>query len=273
MRAVDYALLGYVATTSVVAASRVTPQPRLWWLLLAHGLVVLLIWLVNRPGLGVVGKIARETYPLVLLPGLYAALDVLNSSGTVRVHDELVQSWEAAVFGAQLSLEWWQRSPSRLWSSIFHGAYFCYYLIVPLPALYFGLRADIPSLRRTVFVVICTFLFCYLFFVFFPVAGPYYAFPRPPEWFRENYMAGLVYRTLATGSSYGAAFPSSHVAATVAAALSAGLGSRWLGLGLLIPSLLLTLGVVYCQMHYAVDALAGAVVGLAIVAAGWNVEK
>jgi membrane-associated phospholipid phosphatase len=112
-----------------------------------------------------------------------------------------------------------------------------------------------------------TFVVCYLAFIFFPVAGPYYVFPRPDAWFTDNVFARLVYNTLATGSSYGAAFPSSHVAATVAAALSAAPGSKRLALALGLPAALLTVAVVYCQMHYAVDAVAGLLVG-AIVAAG-----
>ncbi|MDQ3139018.1 MAG: phosphatase PAP2 family protein, partial [Gemmatimonadota bacterium] len=83
--------------------------------------------------------------------------------------------------------------------------------------------------------------------------------------FLDNAAARLVYATLARGSSYGAAFPSSHVAATVAAVAASWQGSRRLGLALLAPTVLLTIGVVYCQMHYAVDALAGLALG-AIVA-------
>jgi UMF1 family MFS transporter len=49
------------------------------------------------------------------------------------------------------------------------------------------------------------------------------------------------------------------VAASLAAALAAAMASRRLGVVLLIPTFLLTVGVVYCQMHYAVDALAGLV--------------
>jgi membrane-associated phospholipid phosphatase len=41
------------------------------------------------------------------------------------------------------------------------------------------------------------------------------------------------------------------------------MGSRKLGVLLAVPTLLLTIGVVYCQMHYAVDALAG--VGLGVL--------
>jgi len=38
------------------------------------------------------------------------------------VHDPLVQRWELAVFGMQVSAEWWQRMPSRFWSTVLHGA-------------------------------------------------------------------------------------------------------------------------------------------------------
>ena len=134
------------------------------------------------------------------------------------------------------------------------------------PAFYFVWRRDLPALRHFVLVVMTTFVVCYLVFIFFPVAGPYYVFPRPAAWFTDNVFARMVYDTLATGSSYGAAFPSSHVAATVAAVLSAARGSKTLGWALALPTVLLTVAVVYCQMHYGVDALAGLLVG-GIVAA------
>jgi membrane-associated phospholipid phosphatase len=57
------------------------------------------------------------------------------------------------------------------------------------------------------------------------------------------------------------------VAASVAAALAATMGSRRLGALLLLPTVLLTVGVVYCQMHYAVDALAGLLIGAVITVA------
>jgi membrane-associated phospholipid phosphatase len=171
---------------------------------------------------------------------------------------------ELALFGGQISRERWQAAPSRFWSTILHGAYLSYYLIVSAPALYFAWRGDLESVRRFVLVVIATFVLCYLVFIFFPVAGPYYEFPRPPAWFIDNPAARLAYEALSTGSSYGAAFPSSHVAAAVAATLAAARASKRLGLLLLIPTVLMTVGVVYCQMHYAVDALAGLAVGVLV---------
>ena len=263
---VDVVLLGYLAVVSAVAIHRASARPACWWVVAANGLTAVLIALLGRPGLGRVGRTLREIYPLLLLVGLYGQLDVLNTGG-VRIHDGLVQRWELAIFGAQVSREWWRSAPSVLWSTVLHAAYFSYYFVVSIPAFYFLYRGDLAAARRFVLAVMTTFVVCYLVFIFFPVAGPYYMFPRPSPWFLENAAARLVYDTLAEGSSYGAAFPSSHVAATVAAALAAASGSRRLGLLLLWPTILLGVGVVYCQMHYGVDALSGLIVGVVIALA------
>jgi membrane-associated phospholipid phosphatase len=269
LRAVDLLLLAYLAVVSIVAAVRAPAAPECWWLLLAHALVVVLVYLVTRPGLGPVGKTIREIYPLLLLPALYSELDILNSVA-VPVHDLLVRHWELLLFGGQISREWWQAAPSRFWSTVFHAAYLSYYLIVSAPALYFAWRGDLQAVRRFVLVVIATFVICYLVFIFFPVAGPYYEFRRPAAWFTDNLPARLTYEALASGSSYGAAFPSSHVAAALAATLAAWRSSRRLGLILLVPTLLLSVGVVYCQMHYGVDALGGLAVGAGVT---WAVGR
>jgi membrane-associated phospholipid phosphatase len=263
---VDLVLLGYLAVVSAVAIHRAGARPACWWVVAANGMTAVLIALLGRPGLGRVGRILREIYPLLLLVGLYGQLDVLNTVG-VRVHDGLVQRWELALFGAQVSREWWREAPSALWSTVLHAAYFSYYFVVSIPAFYFLYRGELAAARRFVLAVMTTFVACYLVFIFFPVAGPYYMFPRPSPWFLDNAAARLVYDTLAEGSSYGAAFPSSHVAATVAAALAATSGSRRLGLLLLGPTILLGVGVVYCQMHYGVDALSGLLVGVVVARA------
>jgi membrane-associated phospholipid phosphatase len=272
LRPVDLLLFGYLAVVSVVALARAPEQPGCWWLLGAHALFGVLLYLLTRPGLGPVGRTIREIYPLVLLAGLYSELDVLNGPGAVAVHDALVQRWELALFGSQVSIEWWRAVPSRFWSTVLHGAYLSYYPIVVAPAFYFAWRRDLPALRHFVLVVMTTFVLCYLTFIFFPVAGPYYTFPRPDAWFTDNIMARMVYDTLAAGSSYGAAFPSSHVAATVAAAIAAGRYSRALELVLAIPLLLLTVAVVYCQMHYGVDALSGLLLGALVAMVLGRVE-
>jgi hypothetical protein len=178
LRAIDWLLLGYLGIVSIVAALRASTQPECWWLLVAHGLFVLFLVFLTRPGQGVVGRSFRELYPLFLLPALYSELDILNAP-SVLVHDRLVQHWELLVFGMQVSREWWQRAPSRFWSAVLHAAYLSYYVIISAPALYYAWKGDLPAVRRFVLVVMTTFVLCYLIFIFFPVAGPYYMFPPP----------------------------------------------------------------------------------------------
>lgn len=266
LQPVDILLLAYLSVISLVAVERASQNPGCWWLLGAHLLFGVLLLLVTRPGLGRVGRLLRELYPLLILMGLYGELDVLNGINAPPVHDSTIQHWELALFGVQVSRVWWQELPSRFWSNVLHGAYFSYYLIVSLPAFYFAWKGRLENLREFVLCVMITFVICYLVFVFYPVAGPYYVFPHPSGWFVDNGPARLVYAILGAGSSYGAAFPSSHVAASAAATISAWRGSRTLGMLLVLPTVLLSVGVVYCQMHYGVDALAG--LGLGVLVAG-----
>ena len=68
-----------------------------------------------------------------------------------------------------------------------------------------------------------------------PGGGTLLRVPPPASWFIDNLPARLAYEALATGSSYGAAFPSSHVAAALAATLAAARAPA--GSGLLLRSL------------------------------------
>lgn len=270
LRPVDRVLLCYVGVTSLVALSRISEAPASPWVLAANLLIVLLIFVARS---GRESSALAELYPIFILLALYGALDLLAGSGGVTVHDRAVQRWETAIFGGQISREWWTRYPSRWWSSILHADYFSYYLIIPAAPLYFLRKHDLPNLRRVVLTLVTTFVVCYSIFLFFPVAGPYYEFPRPSDAFLDNAPARLVYGVLAGGSAYGAAFPSSHVAGVLSAVLASWPGSRLLAAILAVPSLLLLVGVVYCQMHYGVDVLAGVVVAVAVQAAvsRWSV--
>jgi membrane-associated phospholipid phosphatase len=261
LRPVERLLLAYVLFTSAVGAARLSMQPAIGWVLLANLLTAILILLAARPDLGRAGAFIRELYPIVLLAALYPAIDILNNFGGVMAHDLTVRHWEIAIFGNEPSQTWWQTSPSVFWSTVLHAAYFAYYPVIVIPVLLFLTTGRSEAARRSVLWLLTTYLFCYAVFVLFPVAGPYYEFPRPAPWFLDNLPARLVYGTLAGGSAYGAAFPSSHVAATVVATAAAFRGSRPLGWVLVPAAALLTVGVVYCQMHYAVDAIVGVALG------------
>ena len=88
------------------------------------------------------------------------------------------------------------------------------------------------------------------------------AFDHPTGVVREVWSARFVYWLLGQGSAFGTAFPSSHVAATVAATIALWYQWRRMALVVIVPTVLLIVATVYCQMHYAVDAGSGLLVGI-----------
>lgn len=262
-RLVDRLVAGYGVVIAVVATSRLD-QRGVGWVLAAHLALPLVAWLAARTRPHGLGRFLHAAYPVLLLPALYASIDMLNGFGAVTTHDGPLLALEQAIFGMQPARDWWRQSPSAFWSTVLHAVYFSYYIIVPLPVVVFLATGRQEAIAPYLDGVIAVFLLCYLTYVFYPVAGPYYEFARPTGEFVANAPARLVYGALSGGSAYGAAFPSSHVAATMAATLGAWRTLPRLGAWLAVPTALLAVGVVYCQMHYVVDSAAGLVLGAAV---------
>ncbi len=262
------AYLLFVTAVIVVRGPFDGPFP---WLLVTHALVFLLLWLFTRlPTDARIGRVLHTLYPLVLLMPLYTEVGILNTQlGVTHVlaHDAIVQGWEQAIFGTQISYTWIRTYPSVFWSGLLHLDYMSYYPIIFLGPLLLVGQGRHEAARRVLLTTMVAYLVCFAVFIVFPVAGPNYAFPHPTGTVREVWSARIVYRLLAGGSSVGAAFPSSHIAATVATVLA--LRREWPTLAAVfaLPCALLVVAVVYCQMHYGVDALSGLALGVAIAMA------
>jgi membrane-associated phospholipid phosphatase len=272
VRTVDKLIAGYVAFVTLVILIRGSLlDPANWLLLGIHALIAVLLLLFTLLGSSDrVGQMLHDLYPLILLPVLYSELGMMNVRlGVVETfnRDALVQSWEAALFGGQISYDWIRSSPSVFWSGLLHLAYLCYYpiiLIGPVGLTALGRRT---AAQRVLLATMIAFVACYVVFTLFPVAGPNYAFEHPVGAVREVWSAHLVYLLLGSGSAFGTAFPSSHVAAAVAATVALWYVHRPLSLAVLLPTALLIISTVYCQMHYAIDAATGFALG---VTAGWS---
>ncbi len=113
-RLVEIVLATYAALVSLTALTRIGLSRWNLGIALAHALVVLLMWMLTRPGLGRVGQFLREVSPLVLILVGYSALDVLSGGGLIRGHDDTVMRWEQALFGMQPARDWWRGQPERL---------------------------------------------------------------------------------------------------------------------------------------------------------------
>jgi membrane-associated phospholipid phosphatase len=273
----DLALAGYHLFLAALILVRGPSVAGHWGVLAACGLVgVLLVAfrLNRRPS--EVGRLVHTFYPLVLFPAMYTALGILNTAlpaGRLAGNEALVQGWEAALFGGQPSYDLIRTYPSVFLSGLLHLAYFAYYPTILLPGPYLAARGDWRGARRVVGATITAFVLCYVVFALFPVAGPNWVFDHPTGPVRDVWSARLVYGILGLGSSVGTAFPSSHVAATFATVIAAFQVRRAIGWTTLVPFVFLTISVVYCQMHYVVDAVGGLLIGGAgagLAARAWN---
>jgi membrane-associated phospholipid phosphatase len=216
---------------------------------------------------GPFGRFVAEFYPLVLAIALYTHVGLVNAAASVS-HDGIVRRWEQALFSGQPSLEWIRAFPSPAWSGLMHAAYLSYYFILPAAALGLWLKGRRAAARRTLLLMVATFYVCYAIFFMFPVAGPRYLFPPAKNAATAVPIAVFANRLVAGGSAWGTAFPSSHVAVSLVAAVCAWRFWRPLGAVLVPAAVLLAFATVYGQFHYAVDALAGALVGGLVLIAG-----
>ncbi len=248
-----------MAVVTLAQARIVTEWP---WLLAGDALSLVLLELLERArGTGRLAAVVALWYPYLLVSAYYGQLGVIGLDAA-RVHDHTIQHLESALFGGQPSLAWNDRMVAPVFAWIFNLGYLAHYGIIIAVPLWLWIRAGRAASERAVFAVALTFYLCFACYALYPVAGPGYVFPPVTGPVSEVLPARLVRAVLEGGSSYGTAFPSSHVAASWCAVLVCFRDARRLAIGLAPVALLLAAGTVYGQYHYAVDALAGGVMAV-----------
>ncbi len=264
---IDRATLAYLGLAlgfTLVRGPRTLPLALLLPGVLAVVALVATILAPRARRSGPLGQLLAEIYPLLLTPALYTHIGLVNAAHGIA-HDALVQRWELALFGTQLSVAWIRAFPSASWSTLMHAAYLSYYPILAAAPLGLWFAGRRTASRAAVLAMMSTFYACYAVFFLFPVAGPRYSFAMAENAATAVPLAVFSHRFLELGSAWGTAFPSSHVAAALVAAVCAWRGWRPLGAVLLVAAALLTLATVYCQFHYGIDALCGVVVAALVL--------
>jgi membrane-associated phospholipid phosphatase len=254
---------GYFALTGLFVVAFGRPLGQWWPTLLLHvalvaGLLQLLPRLPDRGWTGVL----RDWLPIAGITLVYWEVARLNDLFTLGYHDRAILRIEALLFRSQPSLVLRELLPSKPLSEYLHFGYFAYYTLLPALAGTLYLEGRREAFRYALTVVLAVFLFCYVVFIAFPVAGPWYVFERPRAGDEGWLFPQMEHAVLAAAASEGAAFPSSHVAAAVAMWLLAHRLSRatFRVFTLIVPALIV--GTVYGGFHYATDALSGILIGL-----------
>jgi membrane-associated phospholipid phosphatase len=221
------------------------------------GAIMVVAWSMRPRGL--TARAIGDLLPLIVAPLLYAEIPSLIQAIGGGYHDALIQRWETFVFGQEPSRTFAAKFPFAGLSELLHLGYLAYYPAIFAPALLLFARSERRALAETVAAVSLTCLVCWILFALWPVEGPRYlwsaaAVPDGPA-------RRLATTLLERGSSRGAAFPSSHMAVSVAQVV---LAMRWqppLAPVLAGIAVLVGLGAVYGGFHYGVDMLAGAALG------------
>lgn len=259
----DVLSIGYLGITSILVVLGHGRLPHWEQWLAAHlaflAVVIGLRWVPRRglPGL----QLIRETYALWLLPFAYSSLESLNRITTERYFDDIVLGWDRALFTTHPHTWLMPALPFRPLAEYLHLSYLVYQALVPVLGFTLFFQKRYEALRVTATTMVLTMYTCWLIFIVFPVLGPYYTFPRP-EGSGQGLFPSLVEAMLNAGAARGTAFPSSHVAGSVAVAILAHRFSRRLSYALVGLALSIMFATVYGSFHYAVDACAGFAFGV-----------
>jgi membrane-associated phospholipid phosphatase len=276
----DQITLGYTLFSAIVLVTLyVTGDPRIsriefTCLMTAHGLLLLLVGLAatarSRPG--DTGRLLAEWYPLVVLLAVYGSIGLVNGprAWLGQSFDPQILYWEGRLAGASFLIPYtgYSGTPTLTWLlGISYLAFFPMVIASPMVLWVMGRR---DHARRAIFGITLTFLTCYILFLLFPVAGPAYLWGWPDAQTDADLPVRLVRRLNDRHDSWGSAFPSSHVAASVAAVGLAFGGCRRLGVAIAPVALGILLAVIYFRVHYVLDAVAGLALAGVVV---WGVHR
>jgi len=254
----------------------VFPQP--WANAALHGGLALFVWFVPpllRGSRHIALRLLGEIYLPLIFPLFYAEMEYLgviyfpfeNSLDPALIR---LEQW---LFGFQPSLEWSRAWPWPWFHELMEFAYFTYYF---LAAAYVWLLMRAPglapeprwdALRDFVRDLSVTMLICYTFYTLFPAWGPKY--------FRLGHIevgggpfTAIMRHIHENGAILGAAFPSSHVAASLVPWWHTWIRfprHRWWMTTLFV---LLCMSTVYNRYHYVVDVIAGLLLGALVMYGG-----
>jgi len=242
------------------------------------------LWAVYRMVPCRLTHLIRQSWLLVLLGIWYP--DTYEFNRLFSNLDHHFAQAEQTLFGFQPALEFSQYCTSPIISESLSLGYVSYYPLIALVVFYFFIHRY-AELDRTVFIIMTSFFLFYVVFIFLPVAGPQYyyqaigldqvaqgVFPDVGHYFEHHQESlpipgksgGLFHKMVVQAHEAGerptAAFPSSHVGVTVVLLWLAGrAGCRRL-LWFIMPfAILMFFATFYIQAHYAIDAIAGIIVG------------
>ncbi len=201
-------------------------------------------------------------YPLVLYGLLYYQTGLINRVVVPQFLDGFFMNLDVRIFGEFPAFFIRGKHGNAFLDEFFHFFYFSYYLIIPLTGVLL-FRKDVKLFESFVFQLSSLFYLCFVIYILLPVEGPI-------ALRNEYYHQGCLFQTMVDfiyrgGENPGAAFPSSHVAATFLVAWWGSTHFERMKIPYWLTCLFLSIATVYCMFHYAVDVIGGLLLGVLAV--------
>jgi membrane-associated phospholipid phosphatase len=256
----------YLLVTAALIASRGNSVPGRFWLVAAHLTLAASLLILNRARPSAAGlRVIRDWHPLILFPVFYKEVELLAAGiGDWRL-TAAVPAWESSLFGGQPSQYLSERLAFVPLSEYLHFCYLSHVIVIPLVSAYWYLSGRRAAFGELLLMLSTAMLGSYLFFILLPVDSPYYLSQRLGPPLSGHFFFDLVHQMSASGGARGGAFPSAHVSGALVVSLVAWRHQRRLGY-LLVPfTLSVMVATVYGRFHYALDAVAGAALAIAVV--------
>jgi len=263
----DWWLCAFNVVMAILWAPLVATHPAARLLLGSHLLAATLPMLLGwaPPPRARFLHLLYDGYPLAWVAAFWMELDLHTRLVNTLRDDQALLSLDHAVFGVHLNQTWLATMQAGALSELMYLLYLSYYLLLVGVPVFLLFRGTEAQLREGVLRIVLAYLGCILVHAWWPTIGPAVLpvqFPAPlgARWFFR-----LSHWIADSGDSLGTAFPSTHVAGAVTFAWIAWrFWSRHVALAVTLLAVGIMGAAVYTQNHFAVDSLAGALLGLAL---------
>jgi membrane-associated phospholipid phosphatase len=271
LRPVDLATVAYLLLLAVLIILFHNNLPGWGWYVPAHIgaalLVVALAWAGEKRFSHPV-TFLRHWYPPLLFIPLFSEMNhLVNIIFPFWANGWLIRM-DQALFGVYPTV-WFEKLASPLLTELMAVFYLVYFLLIPAAALPLYVGRRMRSFHRLMFNTALSYYISFIIFLFIPAESPRVTLAHLQGGpMQGGPLLGVLRWLQGFGGIHGGAFPSSHVAAACAVLISTYIYERRV-FRILLPFVLgLAISTTYCRYHYAVDALAGFLVGAVGVAIG-----
>jgi membrane-associated phospholipid phosphatase len=256
----------HLALTALVCA-RYSSVGNWYWFVGWNTLVVAaIIFLGRRRNDGRLWQFAHDWLPALLFITVFEEVSFLSLALRGSWQNPTVIAWESALFPMPPG-EWLRRYSTPWFSELLEFGYFTFYPLYPVVAGVLWARRRRPqflgAFRRLTDALTVGYAVCYATYLIFPTRSPSHnaELSAPDE---NGPFHALVRLIQGHAGVHGNAFPSAHIMLAFAVLVFTFRYLPRLAPWLSICALLMSVGAIYDGYHYALDVIAGGLVGVAV---------